>query len=234
MKFTNVALLTFLLIFSVFTTYTVQAGEDCSKEQYEVKRQDDIKQYSPLPQEWHSFSGSWGFDKYRKAIYALGNGSDSESNAALIGDSRENYTIYTKLQLLDPDNSDRYRKFHTCYFGIYLRYQDSSNNLRADFFQSYSPISVFSARILVRENGRPRQLAGINLPNYSWGNFFKNWTSIHVEDSGKKITVTLNNQKILSTEYATSVQNGNKGLFCNIDTKALFHVPRITSLENRR
>lgn len=166
-----------------------------------------------------------------KIIYAQGDGTDNNSNAILQSDKAKNYTLQTQFKLLDRDTTDAYTKFHTTYFGVYLRYEDNNNWIRVDFHESYRPADTFWVRLLIKEDGSYTPYFH-EQEGFDIASLFTSWHQLMIVDTGQKVTVKIDNENVMTQTYSSDIKYGYKGYIANICTRALFDNLTFNSSEN--
>lgn len=164
-------------------------------------------------------------------IYSQGDGTDNSSSAVIKSDNSTNYNLNTKFKLFDSINTDDYTKFHSSYFGVYLRYQDVSNWVRADFFTAYRPAGKLYVRLLINQNGNYNSVKSIPIEGYDPANLFSSWHDLLITDTGSNVSVKLDGVEVLNADYTTSVKAGMKGYLSTIATRSVWEDMTVTKTE---
>jgi len=164
-----------------------------------------------------------------KLIYAQGSGRDSNANAVLREENSSSYVLQTQFKLLDRNTTSAYTKFHSSYFGVYLRFEDINNWVRVDFSEAYRPANTFWARLLIKENGRYKAYDHHQLVGYDIDSLFNSWHDLMVEDSGSQIKAYLDDVLVLNATYNSDIQVGQKGFLSNISTRSIWKDFTVTS-----
>jgi len=157
-----------------------------------------------------------------KLIYAQGDGTDNNLNAAIIAETSTNYSLSTTFKLFDKIDTDAYTRFHSSYFGLYLRYEDRKNWVRVDFLTAYRPAGKLYVRLLKRENGQFISVKALPVEGYDTDILYERWHDLSIVDTGSAVSVALDAEKVLETSYSTTVQPGMKGYLSNIATRSVW------------
>ncbi|MFH1858608.1 MAG: hypothetical protein ABH845_06900 [Candidatus Omnitrophota bacterium] len=218
---------------------TIESGKhglDISASRYQERMRYRLQEsalnawaHRPLDPEWQVQDGLWVTmdgreigEQSGELIAGQGDGSDNNANALLIADDSTDYIFSVFFKLLDRDTSDPYTKFHTNYFGFYLRYQDVNNFVRVDLSEAYRPAGVQYVRLLIREKGTFIPVVNIPAQGVDPEAFFEEWHQLIVSDGGGEVEVYLDGTLLLKTSYTTKVLPGRKGFLANIATRILW------------
>ncbi|MDD5566428.1 MAG: hypothetical protein PHG31_06030 [Candidatus Omnitrophica bacterium] len=220
----------------VFRAPKMKDGLDISVQRYQGKERYDVQasvfsglSAMPLDAGWHAEGGVWVKTEGMQLgeggsviIAGQGDGSDNNANTLLFADTQKKYSLSVSFKLLDRDTEDAYSRFHTNYFGLYLRYLDYNNFVRVDCLEAYRPAGKQFIRLLIRDNGNFIAVKNIPIEAFEPASLFDAWHTFKVIDSGDEVVVFLDQAEILKTTYTTSIPAGKKGLFANIATRVLF------------
>jgi hypothetical protein len=220
----------------VFRAPKMKSGLDISVQRYQGKERYDMQasvfsslSEMPLDTGWDKEDGLWVKvdgsqlgEEGGTIVAGQGDGSDNNANALLFPDTKTKYTFSVDFKLLDRDTEDAYARFHTNYFGLYLRYQDYNNFVRVDCLEAYRPQGKQFIRLLIRKNGNFIAVKNIPIENFEPAGLFDIWHTFEVRDSESEVVVFLDDREILKTAYSTSLPVGRKGFLANIATRVLF------------